>query len=98
MTQDNGAKAIDGYAGIMKDNVHFCESTKDGREANAELTGFMQEVVSRYGAWEKTVPRETFGKAVGSSAMLNYLSFVLPPLSYGIFFDFLGGNLIASFM
>jgi len=48
--------------------------------------------------WEEEISAEAFGKAVGRSAMLTYLSFVLMPLSYGILFDFLAGNLVASFM
>ena len=98
LAEDNEAKNLDGYAAIMKDNVQFCNSNEEARDAFTELTGFMKDVLSKYTAWEKTVPREKFGKAVASSAMLTYLSFVLQPLSYGIFYDFLGGNLMASFM
>lgn len=82
----------------MKDNVQFCMSNKEAGDAYNELTGFMKDVLSTYTAWEKTMPGEKFGKATASSAMLTYLSFVLQPLSYGIFYDFLGGNLMASFM
>jgi hypothetical protein len=98
LTQDNDAKAVDGYAAIMKDNIQFCKSNKEAGDAYTELTGFMRDVFSTYTAWEKTLPRERFGRAVASSAMLTYLSFVLQPLCYGIFYDFLGGNLMASFM
>jgi hypothetical protein len=89
---------MDGWAEILKDNVEFCKSEREAGDAYAELNEFMKEVLKTHGSWEKGVTRDVFGKAVGESAMLTYLSFVLPPLSYGVAFDFLGGNLIASFM
>jgi hypothetical protein len=89
---------MDGYAQILKDNIEFCKLEREAGDAYAELSELMKEVLKDYGSWGKGVSREGFGKAVGESAMLTYLSFVLLPLSYGIAFDFLGGNLIASFM
>jgi hypothetical protein len=89
---------MDGYAQILKDNIEFCKLEREAGDAYAELAELMKEVLENYGSWEKGHSREGFGKAVGESAMLTYLSFVLLPLSYGIAFDFLGGNLIASFM
>lgn len=88
---------MDGYAQILKDNIRFCKLEREARDAYAELDELMKEVLN-YGSWEKGHSREGFWKAVGESAMLVYLSFVLIPLSYGIAFDFLGGNLPASFM
>lgn len=98
LTQDKEVKSVDGYAGIMQDNVQFCNSNKAAGDAYAELTGFMKDILFRYSAWDKMVPREKRGNAVASSAMLTYVSYVLQPLACGIFYDFLGGNLIASFM
>jgi len=42
--------------------------------------------------------REALRGPLSVSLSLTFLSFVLLPLSYGIFFDFLAGNLVASFM
>jgi len=89
---------MDGYAQILKDNIEFCKLEKEAGDAYAELDELMKEVLKNYGGWERGVSRKGFGKAVSESAMLAYLSFVLLPISYGITFDFLGGNLIASFM
>jgi hypothetical protein len=98
LEQDDDVKAIDGLAGILKDNIQFCKSTREADEAYNQLKDFTKEVITIYGRWESKLSRETLGKAFGESAMLNFLSFVLLPLSYGIFFDFMAGNLVASFM
>jgi hypothetical protein len=98
LEQDDDVKAIDGLAGILKDNIQFCKSTREANEAYNQLKDFTKEVITIYGRWESKLSRETLGKALGESAMLNFLSFVSLPLSYGIFFDFEAGNLLACFM
>jgi hypothetical protein len=98
LTQEDDAKAIDGQAQILKDNIRFCQSSREAGDAYTELKLLAQEALASGFRWEQEISSEAFGKAVGRSAMLTYLSFVLMPLSYGIFFDYLAGNLVASFM
>jgi len=91
-------KAIDGQAHILKDNIRFCQSCREAGDTYTELKDLAKEALASGLGWEQDISSGAFGKAVGKSAMLTYLSFVLLPLSYGILFDFLAGNLVASFM
>ena len=85
------------FVNILKENDAFCKSNPDAREADAELTLLMNESMI-YNRWDKFIPWSEFGKATARSAMITYLAFILRPLAFGIYLDFLGGNLVAVFM
>jgi hypothetical protein len=85
------------FVNILKENDTFCKSNPDAREADTELQNLMNESMI-YNAWDKFIPWSEFGKATAESAMITYLAFILRPLAFGIYLDFLGGNLVAVFM
>lgn len=80
---------------VIQENEAFCKSDQIGRETQTEIVELINDAIDHV-HWEVKIPewKEHFPKF----AMLNYLFSVLMPVSYAIHFDFLGGNLPASFM
>ena len=81
---------------IMEDNVSFFQSHPTAKETLKEVEGLLQDAL-KYIGW-KELPEDPSGQYAVNFAVINFIHFVLLPLSCAISFDFLGGNLPACFM
>lgn len=88
---------VNHYASILRENEAFCRSNSDAREASAELRNLVNEARGST-MWESQVTPDRFARVVSCSAMGTYLSFIFRPLAFGIYLDFLVGNVISVFM
>jgi len=79
---------------ILEENETFCESNEVGHRTWVEIVELMNEAIDNV-LWEtKEIDwRHLFAKY----AMLNYFFSILMPISYGIYFNYLGGNLPVCF-
>ena len=88
---------VEAFATVLAENTAFCKLNLDCRETYIEIQNLMN--YARYCTlWEDQVSPSELGKTVSESAMFTYLSYILRPLAWGIFLDFLAGNEIAAFM
>ena len=80
---------------IMEENETFCQSNQTAQETRTEIVELMNDAIDHV-QWEAKLSRRN--QLFPKFAMLNYLFFVLMPISYAIHLDFLTGNLPACFM
>ena len=79
---------------ILEENEAFCKSNDIAHETWVEIVELMNDAIDKV-LWEtKEIDWKTLFPRY---AMLNYFFSVLMPLSYGIYFNFLGGNLPVCF-
>jgi hypothetical protein len=81
---------------IMDENISFFQSDLTAKESLAEIEGLLEDAL-KYVGW-KELPEDPNGQYALNFAIINFIHFVLLPLSCAISFDFLGGNLPACFM
>ncbi len=79
---------------ILEENEAFCKSNKIAHETWVEIVELMNDAIDNV-MWET---REINWRTLFPKyATLNYFFSTLMPVSYGIYFDFTGGNLPACF-
>jgi hypothetical protein len=79
---------------ILEENEAFCEPNGVAHETWVEIVELMNDAVDNI-MWETT--DIDWKSAFPRYAMLNYFFSILMPLSYGIYLDFLAGNLPVCF-
>lgn len=78
----------------LEENEAFCKSNEIVHETWVEIVELMNDAIDHV-MWEaKEIDWKTL---FPKYAMLNYMFSILMPLSYGVYFDFLGGNLPVCF-
>ena len=79
---------------ILEENETFCKSNEIGHETWVEIVELMNDAIDNV-VWE--VKEIDWRNLFSKYAMLNYFFSILMPVSYGIYFDYLGGNLPVCF-
>jgi hypothetical protein len=79
---------------VLEENEAFCKSNEIGHETELEIVELMNDAIDNV-VWE--VKEIDWRKLFSKYAMLNYFFSILMPVSYGIYFDYLGGNLPMCF-
>ena len=79
---------------ILEENESFCKSNEIGHETWVEIVELMNDAIDKV-LWE--TKEIDWRRLFSRYAMLNYFFSILMPVSYGIYFDYLGGNLPVCF-